>query len=66
MCAAFGVTKSHSTSYHPMGDGLVERMNGSLPSLIRTYTDSRHDWEFEENLQLFLYFFETTKHSVTG
>ena len=27
LCKAFQVTKSHTTPYHPMGDGLVERMN---------------------------------------
>ena len=29
LCKAFGVKKSHTTPYHPMGDGLVERMNCS-------------------------------------
>ena len=24
LCKAFGVEKSHTTPYHPMGDGLVE------------------------------------------
>ena len=64
LCAAFGVTKSCTTPYHPMGDGLVERMNRSLLNLLRTYTDSRHDWE--EHLQLLLFFYRTTRHSVTG
>ena len=64
LCAAFGVTKSRTTPYHPMGDGLVERMNRSLLNLLRTYTDSRHDWE--EHLQLLLFFYRTTRHSVTG
>ena len=64
LCAAFEVTKSCTTPYHPIGDGLVERMNRSLLNLLRTYTDSRHDWE--EHLQLFLFFYQTTRHSVTG
>ena len=29
LCEAFGVTKSHTTPYHPMGDRLVERINRS-------------------------------------
>ena len=24
---AFGITKSHTTAYHPQGDGMVERLN---------------------------------------
>ena len=27
LCTAFGVKKSRTTPYHPMGDGLVEHMN---------------------------------------
>jgi len=27
LCLASGVKKLHTTPYHPMGDGLVERMN---------------------------------------
>ena len=30
LCKVFDVTKSHTTPYHPMGDGLVERLNHSL------------------------------------
>ena len=31
---AFGVTKSHTTAYHPSGDGLVERLNRSLLQML--------------------------------
>ena len=37
LCKAFQVTKSRTTPYHPMGDGLVERMNRSLLNLLRTF-----------------------------
>ena len=39
LCEAFGVKKSRTTPYHPMGDGLVERMNRSLLSLMRSYVN---------------------------
>ena len=64
LCKAFGVEKSHTTPYHPMGDGLVERMNRSLLSLLRTYVERETQWE--EHLQLLLYIYRTTKHSSTG
>ena len=60
---AFGVEKSHTTLYHPMGDGLVERMNHSLLSLLRTLTERQNDWE--DYLQLLLFAYRTSQHSVT-
>ena len=63
LCKAFRITKSRTTPYHPMGDGLVERMNRTLLSLLRTYTESHGDWE--EHLQLLLFAYRTTKHSST-
>ena len=63
LCKAFQVSKSHTTPYHPMGDGLVERMNRSLLNLLRTFTQ-QGDWE--QHLQLLLFVYRTTKHASTG
>lgn len=46
------------------GDGLVEQMNRSLPTLLCSNADSESDWE--ERLQLFLFLYRTTKHAATG
>lgn len=64
LCAAFGVKKSRTTPYHPMGDGLVERMNRSLLTLLRSYVERERDWE--EHLQLLLFLYRTTKHATSG
>lgn len=64
LCQAFGVKKSRTTPYHPMGDGLVERMNRSLLSLLRSHIDRDRDWE--EHLQLLLFLYRTTRHATTG
>ena len=64
LCKAFGVKKSRTTPYHPMGDGLVERMNRSLLTLLRTYVEGESLWE--EHLQLLLFIYRTTRHSSTG
>ena len=65
LCKAFGVTKSHTTPYHPMGDGLVERMNRSLlhDHLLRALVEKESDWE--EHVQLLLFVYRTTKYSTT-
>ncbi|KAL5488761.1 hypothetical protein EMCRGX_G017750, partial [Ephydatia muelleri] len=53
---AFGIKKSHTTAYHPEGDGMVERLNRSLLQLLRTYAQRQDDWEkhlplYQETLQ---------------
>ena len=63
LCKAFGVTKSHTTPYHPMGDGLVERMNRSLLNLLCALVKTESDWE--EYVQLLLFVYRTTKHYTT-
>ena len=55
---------SHTTPYHPMGDGLVEHMNRSLLNLLRTFTEKEGEWE--KHLQLLLFLYRTTKHASTG
>ena len=61
---AFGILKSHTTAYHPQGDGLVERFNRSLLQLLRVYIDKHSDWE--QHLPLALYAYRTAIHSSTG
>ena len=64
VCTAFGVTKSHTTAYHPQGDGMVECLNRSLLQLLRSYVDKKYDWE--QHLPLLLYTYRTASHSSTG
>ena len=41
--SAFRAKESHTTPYHPMGDGLMERLNRSLLGLLRIFADGRND-----------------------
>ena len=52
LCKAFGIKKSHTTPYHPMGDSLVKRMNRSLLTLTRSQVERDNQWE--EHLHLLL------------
>ena len=61
---AFGIKKSHTSAYHPEGDGMVERLNRSLLQLLRTYAQRQDDWE--NNLPLVLYAYRSATHSSTG
>ena len=40
---AFGVEKSHTTVYHPEGDGMVEGFNCSLLQLLCTYVEKEEE-----------------------
>ena len=61
---AFGVNKSHITTYHPQGDGMVERLNRSLLQLLRVYVDTQEEWECYLPLVLFAY--RMAVHASTG
>ena len=60
---AFGITKSHTTAYHPQGDGMVERLNRSILQMLRTYVTKECNWE--RYLPLIMYAYRTTPHSST-
>jgi len=61
---AFGVSKSHTTAYHPQGDGMVEHLNRSLLQLLRVYIDTQEEWE--RYLPLVLFAYRTAVHASTG
>ena len=61
LCSAFGIKKTHTTPYHPQGDGLVERANRTLLNMLRTYVDREDQWE--QYLALILYAYNTSFQS---
>ena len=66
VATTFGIKKNHTTpyTYHLMGDGLVERINRSLLTLLRSFVDKKEDWK--KHLQLLLFIYRSTKHATTG
>ena len=60
-----GVRKSHTTPYHPMGNGSVERFNRTLGNMIRALpSDSKQDWP--RRLQTLTFMYNCTAHETTG
>ena len=46
LCDTLGVRKINSTPYHPETNGLVERMNGTLKSMLRKFVhDAPKTWD---------------------
>ena len=59
------VTKVTSTPAHPRGNGLVERQNRTLLTLLRVYTSRRmQDWD--EHIDGVLGAYISTRHATTG
>ena len=59
------VAQAHSTTYHPQTNGLVERQNRTLVSMLRVYC-SRNMADWERYLPQVMGAYNSTQHSTTG
>jgi transposase InsO family protein len=60
-----GIMRSRTTSYHPQGNGTVERMNSTLLQMLRALAESeKPKWNRHVNKLLAAY--NATTHSSTG
>ena len=65
LCQMMGLEKTRTTPYHPLGDGLVERFNRSLLSILRKYCGDRPlHWDLW--LQSALHAYRVAKQTSTG
>ncbi|KAI2668494.1 Retrovirus-related Pol polyprotein [Labeo rohita] len=60
-----GVKKSRTTAYHPMGNGLAERFNRTLGSMIRALPP-RDKQQWPQMLQTLTFAYNCTAHESTG
>ena len=59
------ITKTRTTAYRPSSNGLIERFNGTLASMIRKFVDKNlNNWDKYINLLLAAY--RSTTHPATG
>ena len=59
------VAQTHSTTYHPQTNGLVERQNRTLVSMLRVYC-SRYMTILDRYLPQVMGAYNSTQHSTTG
>ena len=65
ICKILNISKSRTTSYHPQGDGLVERFNRTLQHMISA-TINDHPFDWEEALPKVCIAYNTSIHATTG
>ena len=65
MCELFGIEKRRTTPYHPQSDGLCERFNGILKSLLRMLVNKSKD-NWDDQIPMALLAYRSTKQSSTG
>jgi transposase InsO family protein len=64
-CALLDVKKVSTSAYHPETDGLTERFNGTLTTMLSHYTSENQD-DWDVHVPYVLYAYRTSKHSATG
>ena len=65
MCKLLGIEKTRTTPYHPESDGMVERFNRTLATMLSAFVSSNHkDWD--EQLPNVMMTYRSTEHETTG
>lgn len=45
-CKLLDIQKTHTTPYHPQSDGMVERFNRTLTTMLSAFVNEHHsDWD---------------------
>jgi len=65
VCSLLGITKLNTTAYHPQCDGLTERFNCTLKTMLRKHVDV-YGKQWDRNLHRVLWAYRNTPHEATG
>ena len=60
-----GVAKSHTTAYHPMGNGGTERFNRTLGNMLRALP-LKEKQQWPQQVQTLTFAYNATVHETTG
>lgn len=65
LCEMAGIQKSRTTPYHAMGNGMVERFNRTLLSMLGTLSlDEKKDWK--SHVSPLVHAYNSTRHESTS
>nr|CAH8819193.1 unnamed protein product [Trichobilharzia regenti]CAH8839217.1 unnamed protein product [Trichobilharzia regenti]CAH8864710.1 unnamed protein product [Trichobilharzia regenti] len=65
LCRIMGIRKTRTTAYHPQGNGLVERTNRTLKSLLQAFVDQNNPREWDRSLSQCLMAYRASIHKAT-
>ena len=65
VCKLLGIDKTRTTAYHPQSDGLIERFNRTLLSMLATAANE-NPFNWEEHLRPLCMAYNTSVQSTTG
>ena len=65
ICKLLGISKTRTTPYHPQSDGLVERCNRTMLSMLATATMKR-PFEWDSHLRHLCMAYNSSTHPTTG
>ena len=65
VCSLLDIEKTRTTPYHPQSDGLVERLNRTMLSMLRTFTNEHVD-DWDDHLPYVMCAYCSTTQESTG
>ncbi|MCG8033694.1 MAG: DDE-type integrase/transposase/recombinase, partial [Candidatus Thiodiazotropha taylori] len=65
MCKLLGIEKTRTTPYHPQSDGMVERFNRTLATMLSAYV-SKNQKDWDEHLPYVMMAYRSSTHETTG
>ena len=65
LCKLTGIAKSHTTPYHPMGNGVCERFNKTLLDMLGTL-DSKQKEDWKSYVKPLVHAYNASRHDSTG
>ena len=65
LCKTLQIRKTHTTPYHPQSDGLVERLNRTIISMLATVVND-FGGEWEDHLPRICFAYNTSQQESTG
>ena len=65
MCNLLQIHKTHTTPLHPQSDGMVERGNCTILSIISSFV-SEHQKDWDEHLPILMMAYRSSVHTATG